>query len=220
MVFNSPFRLYQALLIFFLVSLWVIVAAGAIEYYRWYLEFVPGLLIHGGIIIISISGTAVIIKSLHFPILLDTLSLKKSAWRYYLIAIVFALVIWLADFWLQLFFFLDDGKKDGLELQIEIKQFGALSIVIGSCLLAPVAEEILFRGIMLRGLLDSFNQVIAILISSLLFATIHFSLTDFVTLFCASAGYALLTIRAHSLQPALLAHLINNSITVYYLSTL
>ena len=111
MVSNSPFRLYQALLIFFLVSLWVIVAAGAIEYYRWYLEFVPGLLIHGGIIIISISGTAVIIKSLHFPILLDTLSLKKSAWRYYLIAIVFALVVWLADFWLQLFFFWMMGRK-------------------------------------------------------------------------------------------------------------
>ncbi len=215
---SIDFRLSQALLIFILSTIWVILSAGAIEYFQW--QMVTGLLIHGGIIIIVTGCTAMIIRSLNISTFFKTLSLKKTAWQYYLIAIALALVIWLTDFWLQLFFFLDNGKTDGLTLKTEIKHFGIFNIVIASCFLAPVAEELLFRNVLLKGLLDRLNPLNAILISSLLFATIHFSTQDFISLFIAATGYSILTIKAQSIQPAILAHLINNSITVYYLSTL
>jgi len=188
------------------------------EYFQW--KIVTGLPIHSGIIIIILSYTAMMTKSLKISILLSTLSFKGVAWQYYLVAIVFALVIWLADFWLQLFFFLDDGKTDSLLLQTEVQSFGIFSIIVASCLLAPVAEELLFRSILLKGLLNKFSPFSATLISSLLFATIHFSTQNFISLFIAAFGYAILTIKAQSIQPALFAHLINNSMTVYYLSTL
>src|SRR5262245_19593322 len=40
-------------------------------------------------------------------------------------------------------------------------------------IVAPVAEELLFRGIILRGLLSRFRPFSAILLSSLLFAAVH-----------------------------------------------
>jgi membrane protease YdiL (CAAX protease family) len=219
MLTKNPFRLYHAVLTFIGIALWVILAAGAIEYFQWHLVFASGLLIHSGIIIISIACTALVIKSRNLIAIFNVLNFKKSIWRYYLIAVVFAVVIWFADFWLQHFYFLDDGRKDGLALQAEIKQFGILSIVASSCLLAPIAEEILFRGILLKGLLEKVSPFVAILISSLLFAAIHFSTQDFISLFVAAFGYALLTVKSNSIQPALLAHFLNNSVTVYYLTT-
>ncbi len=212
------FKLSQALLIFLLSTAWVILTAGAIEYFQW--QIVSGLLIHGGIIIIAAVCTAMIIKSLNISVLFNRLSFKKANWTFYITAIALALIIWLADFWLQYFFFQDNGKTDGLALQKEINHFGAFSIVIASCFLAPVAEELLFRSILLKGLLTRINPLGAILISSLLFAGIHFSSQDFISLFVAAASYAILTIKSQSIQPAILAHLINNSMTVYYLSTL
>ncbi|MCK5830937.1 MAG: CPBP family intramembrane metalloprotease [Methylococcales bacterium] len=220
MLINYSLRLYHAILVFISVSLWVILAAGIIEYFQWNSMFDLGLLIHSGIIIISVGSVALMIKSKNILVIFDTLNFNKSTWGYYLIAIVLAIIIWLADFWLQLFFFLDDGRKGGLALQAEIKQFGILSIVISSCLLAPAAEEILFRGILLKGLLEKVSPFFAILLSSLLFATIHFSSQDFISLFIAAFGYALLTVKSESILPAFLAHLLNNSVTVYYMATL
>ncbi|MEE9336551.1 MAG: type II CAAX endopeptidase family protein [Methylococcaceae bacterium] len=217
---KNPFRLYQAILIFLGIAVWVVAASGAIEHFRWHLKFSSGLLIHSGIIIISLASIAVIIKSKNILTISRTINFKNTAWGYYLIAIVLAVIIWFADFWLQLFFFLDDGKKDGISLQTEINHFGILSIVIASCLLAPIAEEILFRGILLKGLLEKFNPFTAIIISALIFAAIHFSSEDFISLFVAAFGYALLTIKAQSILPAILAHMINNSVTIYYLMTL
>ncbi len=208
------------MLIFLGIAIWVIVASGAIEHFRWHLKFSSGLLIHTGIILISLASVAVIINSNHTLTLLRAINFKQTAWGYYLIAIVLAMVIWFTDFWLQLFFFLDDGKKDGLSLQTEINHFGILSIVIASCLLAPIAEEIFFRGILLKGLQEKFKSFPAIIISALLFAAIHFSPKDFISLFVAAFGYALLTIKAQSILPAILAHTINNSLTIYFLMTL
>jgi membrane protease YdiL (CAAX protease family) len=217
---KNPIMLYQSLLVFIAIALWVIIASAAIEQFRWHLKFSSGLLIHSGIIVISIASVATIIKSRNFSAILNAISFNKPACRYYLIAIVLALVIWIADFWLQLFFFLDDGKKDGLSLQTDINHFGVLSIVIASCLLAPIAEEILFRGILLKGLLEKSGPFTAIIISALLFAVIHFSSQDFISLFIAAFCYAFLTIKAQSILPAILAHLINNGVTIYYLITL
>lgn len=220
MQFKNSFQVYQALLIFLLTSFWVILVAGAIEYFQWHTVVVTSLLIHGGIIVITFACTAVIIKSINISALFKSLSFTRTVWRYYLIAIALAVVIWLADFWLQLFLFLDDGKSDSLDLQTEMKYFGIFNIVLASCLFAPIAEEILFRSILLKGLLSKLNPLAAILITSLLFAAIHFSPQDFISLFVAATGYAVLTIKSQSILPAVLAHMINNSITVYYLSSL
>lgn len=217
---TSTFRLYHSLLIFLLVSLWVILAAGAIEYFQLDSTFTPGLLIHSGIILICLGGTAYIINSLNLSTLFKALTFTKAKWQYYFIALAMAAFIWVADYWFQLFIFLENGKDDGLAMQTDIKHFGSISVIFAICLLAPIAEETLFRGILLKGLVNSISPLGSILISALIFAAIHFSPNDFITLFIAATGYAILTFKAQSIWPAIFAHIINNSVTVFYLSTL
>lgn len=48
-----------------------------------------------------------------------------------------------------------------------------LATILGSLILAPVFEEIIFRGILLRGLLPRYSSMLSIVLSSLLFALIH-----------------------------------------------
>ena len=213
-------RLYQSLGIFLIATLWVMIALGVISYFGWYSSFVPGLLIHTGIILVCVGCTITIIKPLNIAHLLNILGFTKAKWWYYFIAIAIAVFFWVADFWLQTYFFLDDGKKDAVEIQSDIKLFGSISMVLAICFLAPIAEEVLFRGILLKGLVDKLSPLWSILLSSLLFAAIHFSLNDGLTLFVVAVGYSMLTLKARSIWPAILAHIINNSVTLYYLSNL
>ena len=213
------FRFSHALIIFLLASLWVIIAIGVIKYFGWHTTFEPELMIHSGIIFVCVGCTAVIFKPSTIRHLFSTLGFRKAKWRYYFVAMVIAVFFWVADFWLQTYYFLDDGKKDGIALQSSIKQFGAISMVLAICFLAPIAEEILFRGIILKGLVDKLSPLWAILLSSILFAAIHFSANDTLTLFIVAVGYSMLTLKARSIWPAILAHVINNSVTLYYLAT-
>jgi len=217
---NYSYRWYHALLIFLLAAVWVIMAVGLIDLFQWESFVLPGLLIHSGIIIVSVGCTIIILKPKNLSDSFVKLSFNKSSFGYYVVAVIFALVVWLGDFWLQQFFFLNDGKNDALELQKDTAQFGSISTIIAICFLAPFAEEILFRGILLPGLLEKLKPIGSVVFTSLLFAAIHFSLEDFGVLFIVAVGYAVLTLRSKSIKPALLAHMINNSLTVYYLYTL
>lgn len=181
--------------------------------------FAPELLIHTGIIFVCAGCTTTIFKPLKIGCLFDTLGFRKANGWYYLVAIVIAVFFWIADFWLQSYYFMDDGKNDAITLQSDIKQFGAISIVLAICFLAPIAEEILFRGILLKGLVDKVSPLWAILLTSMLFAAIHFSPNDTLTLFVVAIGYSILTLKARSIWPAILSHVINNSVTLYYLAT-
>lgn len=182
--------------------------------------FAPELLIHAGIIFVCAGCTTIIFKPLKIGCLFGTLGFRKANGWYYLVAIVIAVFFWIADFWLQSYYFMDNGRNDAITLQSDIKQFGAISIVLAICFLAPIAEEILFRGILLKGLADRLSPLWSILLSSMLFAAIHFSVNDTLTLFIVAVGYSMLTLKARSIWPAILAHVANNSLTLYYLVTM
>lgn len=215
----SMFRLYQAIGIFLLVSLWVIGAALAIGYFDWHNLFAPGLMIHTGIIVVCVGCTITVIKPANIRTLFAAMGLVATKWKYYFAAIAMASLFWSGDYWLQSQLFLNDGSEDALELQNAAK-LNPISLIVTTSFLAPVAEEILFRGILLRALVDKIPAAWSILISSLLFAVIHFSANDFLTLFIVAVGYAILTLKSASIWPAILAHIINNSVTFCYFLTI
>lgn len=51
-----------------------------------------------------------------------------------------------------------------------------LTSMIQVCVLAPIIEEILMRGVVLGGLKSSYGTVTALLISATLFALLHFNM--------------------------------------------
>lgn len=101
---------------------------------------------------------------------------------------------------------------DGLTQQYEyILAFVTLVIV------APVAEEVLFRGYLLSKLRKHAATWIAILITSVLFAIVHFAWNVGLDVFALSIVLCLVTIWTKSLWPAILIHMLKNGIAFYFL---
>ena len=72
--------------------------------------------------------------------------------------------------------------------------------VLSVCIIAPIIEEVIFRGIILNGMLKRYNSSTAIIISSLLFAFAH-------------GNYY----KTHSLYLAIYCHFFNNITPLFFL---
>ena len=82
-----------------------------------------------------------------------------------------------------------------------------LVIVVG----APIAEELFFRGLLLRSLARRFDDVAAIVVSSLVFSLSHFKPAQIPGLFVVGTVFAVLTRRTGRLGPAVIAHMAFNA---------
>ena len=85
-------------------------------------------------------------------------------------------------------------------------------------LLSPVAEELLFRGVFLNKLGMFVPMIYAILISSLLFASLH-SFGSMISAFVFGICMAIMYLKTGNILVPILAHFINNLISeaIYYL---
>jgi len=79
---------------------------------------------------------------------------------------------------------------------------------------APIAEELFFRGLVLRSFQNRFATGLAILFTSIAFAATHFEALQFPALAVAGAIFALLAVRTGRLGPAIAAHMGFNLIAV------
>jgi membrane protease YdiL (CAAX protease family) len=88
-----------------------------------------------------------------------------------------------------------------------------LVLIVG--VMAPVFEEIFFRGLLQRSLLKrGLRPVLAIALTSVFFGATHFQLLQLPGLVVAGAVFGTLAYRANRLGPAIAAHLTFNMVTV------
>lgn len=78
---------------------------------------------------------------------------------------------------------------------------------------AGVAEELLFRGLVLRGY-ERLGPGRGVLISALLFSLMHGSFLKLVPVLILGTVYALLALRFNSVFPSMLAHATNNALSL------
>lgn len=88
-----------------------------------------------------------------------------------------------------------------------------LATILGSLILAPVLEEIIFRGILLRGLLTRYSSALSIVLSSLLFALIHINMTQITPAFLLGLLFGLIFVKTHSLIFTIILHFWANAIS-------
>ncbi|HET9445021.1 MAG TPA: CPBP family intramembrane glutamic endopeptidase [Steroidobacteraceae bacterium] len=89
--------------------------------------------------------------------------------------------------------------------------------VLFTCVAAPVLEEMLFRGVMLRAFLRQYSRTFAILWSATLFGVAHLNLYQMVTALAIGIVAGWLYERCRSLWPCILLHAAYNIfITGYY----
>ena len=87
-------------------------------------------------------------------------------------------------------------------------------VVIG--ILVPIAEEVLFRGVVQTFLVRRLGAILGILLTSLWFALLHIDIALFVPLFVIGLGLGFVRHRYQSIWGAVLLHAINNLTGVLY----
>lgn len=80
---------------------------------------------------------------------------------------------------------------------------------ISAVILAPIFEELIFRGMILQ-VLSKYNKVFAILVTSLLFGLLHLNMTQAVPAFFMSLILCYMCLKTDSLLVTILAHAGNN----------
>lgn len=89
----------------------------------------------------------------------------------------------------------------------------ATNIILGihTILVAPITEELLFRGIILTKL-KQYGKTFAIIIVSILFGLLHGNLPQTIPTFVMSLFLCQVTLKSNSIIPAISIHMINNAI--------
>lgn len=96
---------------------------------------------------------------------------------------------------------------------------GRLPAIIAVCVLAPVLEEMLFRGVLLRGFLARYPRWLAISYSALLFGAAHLNVYQFFLAFWLGLLLGWLFERSRSLLPCIALHAaVNTSVVVLALA--
>lgn len=84
-------------------------------------------------------------------------------------------------------------------------------LILSVCIIAPIIEEVIFRGIILNGMLKRYNPSTAIIISSLLFALIHGNLHQEINAFLLALIIGCIYYKTHSLYLTIYCHFFNNT---------
>ena len=89
---------------------------------------------------------------------------------------------------------------------------------VTAIIIAPIVEEIVFRGVIFSFFKQYTTRTTAIIITSFLFAALHMNVLQFIPLFILGVIFQLLFIYHKSLYPGIIYHSINNSFSVLLIS--
>ena len=100
---------------------------------------------------------------------------------------------------------MDESTVTGLGMAID---------AVYSCIMAPVTEEIFFRGMMLR-VISKANQRFAVVATAVFFGLTHGNIPQFVLAFLLGLFLAHITLKHDSIIPAIIVHMfLNTFVTV------
>jgi membrane protease YdiL (CAAX protease family) len=88
--------------------------------------------------------------------------------------------------------------------------FGVVCLVVIAVLAAPVFEELFYRGLWLRSAERRWGTPAAVVVSSLVFALMHFQWVDTIALAAFGGVAAVLAVRTGRLGPGIVAHMAFN----------
>jgi membrane protease YdiL (CAAX protease family) len=80
--------------------------------------------------------------------------------------------------------------------------------------IAPITEELLFRGVLLRGLVQSYGERVGLLVSAVLFGLLHGRLAEALVAFVAGLVLGALRLRTRSVLPCIALHVGVNALPV------
>lgn len=79
-----------------------------------------------------------------------------------------------------------------------------------TCIIAPLFEEIIFRGYILNSM-RIYGNIIAVVVSSVFFCMFHFNLVQFVNPILMGIMLSFIAIKSESILPSIIIHMFNNT---------
>lgn len=92
---------------------------------------------------------------------------------------------------------------------------GFIIMIIYTCIIAPISEEIFFRGMLLKTFSRA-NQRFAIVASSIFFGLAHGNLPQFFLAFLLGMFLSNITMKHNSILPSIIVHIFVNSISTIF----
>ncbi|REL31333.1 CPBP family intramembrane glutamic endopeptidase [Thalassotalea euphylliae] len=141
------------------------------------------------------------------------LPLPKLVWLVIVFSAAFWLMMTIATYVLAL-------EEEPFMEQLKNSATPIWFILLNTCVLAPIVEELVFRGwLFKRFALTQLGQVGAIAITSLLFAAIHiqYSMAGIIFVFVLGLYFTWIRVKYHSTSLAIVAHATCNSLTMFAL---
>lgn len=168
------------------------------------------------LVLASQSAVALPVLLLLLPLEPRTLGLGGTGWRPLLTGAGVGLAALLCSTALFVATVAVFGKPPELDINRVVgglaADHGLVGLILLGAVLAGVAEEALFRGVMLTGLRKHLPPAAAVLICALLFAAMHLSPWRFLPQFALGCLLGWLTLRTGSCWPAAVAHAVHNGV--------
>jgi uncharacterized protein len=140
---------------------------------------------------------------------IPALGLRPANWKYVVFGALatMALSVAVSQVGLQ-----PEGMKQVFEIVRDLNQL-ALSLLL-LAVLAPLVEELVFRGLLYGWLAGRWGKNVGWIVSSIAFAAAHAEPAHIVLVFPLGLLFGWLRQRTDSLLPSLVAHIANNSLAL------
>lgn len=89
--------------------------------------------------------------------------------------------------------------------------FGIMGVFLKVAVVAPIVEELIFRGLLLQGFRKNYNGFVTVFISALLFALFHLNPWQIPATFVLGLLLGFLMLRTNNILVAIIGHSINNA---------
>jgi membrane protease YdiL (CAAX protease family) len=157
---------------------------------------------------IGLVAVAVAVRPLG-PAAGPALGLRPVTWKYPLFGAIatLALSVGVSQFGIE-----PEGMKQVLEVVRAPRELLVSLLLIGG--LAPLVEELVFRGLLYGWIAGRWGSIAGLVVSSLAFAAAHYEPAHIILVLPLGVLFGGLRWRSGSLLPSLVAHMANNSFAV------
>ncbi len=92
--------------------------------------------------------------------------------------------------------------------------YGIYGAILKVVIMAPVIEELIFRGVIMHGLMRNYSKFTAVFVSALMFALFHLNPWQFPATFILGIVLGILMVRTRNIFLCIIGHAINNGLVL------
>lgn len=92
--------------------------------------------------------------------------------------------------------------------------YGIYGAILKVVIMAPLIEELIFRGVIMHGLMRNYSKFTAVFVSALMFALFHLNPWQFPATFVLGLLLGILMLRTRNIYLCIMGHAINNGLVL------